>query len=405
MDILSQLISRDKWFSFLEHRQLHMTEAEQEALRAFIEEGGYLAPVSAIRDGTGFPPPRKAEISKHHSTKKRTVYIYPEAENYVLKLLSHLLHRKYDRLFSPNLYSFRPGLCVRDALVSLRKTPNLRRLWTYKVDVSNYFNSVPIDRLLPLLRQTLADEPIICRFLENLLSDRRVRSGDALLEEDKGIMAGCPISTFLADLYLSHMDHHFAACGIPYARYSDDIIVFAATEEAREAHAETIRRFLADAGLSINPAKEERTAPGEAWNFLGVCYRDGIIDVSPVSVDKLKAKMRRKARALHRWQCRKGLQGVHAAKAFIRVFNRKLFENPIANELTWVRWYFPLITTVDSLKIIDAYCQSCIRYLATGVHTKAAYNFRYEDMKALGYRSLVNAYYKFQKNPDSAACE
>ena len=210
-------------------------------------------------------------------------------------------------------------------------------------------------------------------------------------------MAGTPISTFLANLYLSHIDHHFSKAGVLYARYSDDIILFAASAEALEENIAQIHHFLREAGLTINPAKEARTAPGEAWNFLGICYRDGIVDVSPVSVEKLKAKMRRKTRALKRWQGRKNTTGLQAAKAFIRIFNRKLFENPIEHELTWARWYFPLINTTVSLQIIDEYSQSCIRYLATGTHTKAQYNFRYEQMKELGYISLVNRYYSFQK--------
>ena len=207
-------------------------------------------------------------------------------------------------------------------------------------------------------------------------------------------MAGTPISTFLANLYLIQMDHYFSEAGVLYARYSDDIIIFAETQEAREVHAQKILAFLSEAGLTVNPDKEARTAPGEMWVFLGICYRDGIVDVAPVSVEKLKAKMRRKTRALVRWQVRKGVTGIQSAKAFIRIFNRKLFENPAEHELTWARWYFPLINTTQSLKVIDAYSQSCIRYLATGKRTKAAYNFRYEDMKALGYRSLVNHYYK-----------
>ena len=276
----------------------------------------------------------------------------------------------------------------------LTRTPNIRKMWSYKVDISNYFNSVPVERLLPLLRKTLAGEPEICRFLESLLTNPLVNDHGKLIPEEKGIMAGTPISTFLANLYLAHMDHYFADAGTLYARYSDDIIVFGRTEEEREQSAKTILRFLHEAGLAVNPAKEARTAPGEMWTFLGICYRDGVIDVAPASVEKLKAKMRRKTRALVRWQARKGATGVNAAKAFIRVFNRKLFENPVEHELTWVRWYFPLINTADSLKIIDEYSQSCIRYLATGTHTKAAYNFRYEQMKELGYISLVNRYYK-----------
>ena len=112
------------------------------------------------------------------------------------------------------------------------------------------------------------------------------------------------------------------------------------------------------------------------------------------SVVKLKAKMKRKARALVRWENKKGVDGQKGAKAFIRVFNQKLFENPKENELTWIRWYFPLINTDRSLKVIDQYAQQCIRYVATQTYKKSSYNFKYEDMKQLGYRSLVNAYYK-----------
>ena len=157
-----------------------------------------------------------------------------------------------------------------------------------------------------------------------------------------------------------------------------------------------IRQFLSEAGLSVNPKKEQYTAPGEPWSFLGIRCQNGTIDLSPVSVEKLKAKMRRKTRALMRWKARKGADGPRAARAFIRTFRRKLFENPVKQELTWARWYFPLITTADSLKILDAYSQQCIRYLATGTRTRAAYNFRYEDMKALGYISLVNRYWAFR---------
>ena len=162
-----------------------------------------------------------------------------------------------------------------------------------------------------------------------------------------------------------------------------------------------IRTILAEAGLEINPAKESRTAPGEKWVFLGVSYQNGIIDVAPASVEKIKAKMRRKTRALRRWADRKNLPGDRAAKAFIRVFNKKLFQAESEHDLTWARWFFPLINTAESLHAIDLYAQSCIRYLATGKHTKAAYNFRYEDMKALGYVSLVNAYWRHRdENPD-----
>ena len=84
--------------------------------------------------------------------------------------------------------------------------------------------------------------------------------------------------------------------------------------------------------------------------------------------------------------------------AFVRVFNRKLFENPVDNELTWAYWYFPVLTTDESLHELDRYAQDCLRFLMTGKHTKARFNARYADLKALGYRSLVHEYYEFRKN-------
>ncbi|MBQ9083703.1 MAG: hypothetical protein IJY28_09430 [Clostridia bacterium] len=394
--MLNMLSDPAVWRSFLEYRQFqgHLSPAKVRALSEFIDTEAYLPVVEKIRGGASFAPPKKSAISKINSGKKRIVYTYAENENWVLKLLTHLLQRKYDRLFADNLYSFRQGTGVRDAIRRLTGTPGIRYMWSYKVDISNYFNSVPLDRMLPLLRKTLAEEPETARFLESLLANPLVEDKGALIPEEKGIMAGTPISTFLANLYLAHMDHWFASAGACYARYSDDMIVFASTEEKLAEYIEKIREFLSEAGLTVNTGKEERTAPGEMWTFLGICYKDGVIDVAPVSVEKLKGKMRRKARALVRWRARKGTDGVQAAKAFVRIFNRKLFENTAEHELTWVRWYFPLINTAASLKIIDAYSQQCIRFLATGKHTKAAYNFRYADMKALGYRSLVNQYYK-----------
>lgn len=372
----------------------HMGKEAAEALEALISTEGYLPVVEGICRGDEFAPPRKSELSKLHSDKKRVVYTYPETENWVLKLLTYLLQRTYDRLFADNLYSFRPCKGVHDAVERLTRHRSMEKLWCYKVDIRNYFNSVPVEKLLPILQAALEQQPAVYAFLERLLQNPLVEDNGRLIPEEKGIMAGTPISAFLANLYLSHVDRYFAQAGILYARYSDDIILFCESKEALDEAVAQLHLFLREAGLSINPDKETCTAPGQMWTFLGICYQAGTVDVAPASVEKLKAKMRRKARALHRWKARKGATGPQAAKAFIRVFNKKLFENTAEHELTWALWYFPIINTTRSLQLLDSYSQSCIRFLATGKHNKSAYDFRYDQMKELGYISLVNRYYK-----------
>ena len=390
------------WQEFFDYKLAggHMSNGEEKKLADFIEGQAYLPVIDTIERGTGFAPPHKKIISKLHSTKKRVVYVYSEEENRVLKFLTYLLQKKYDYLYADNLYSFRQGVGAHDAIKRLVKTPGIGRMWSYKVDISNYFNSIPVSELLKIMRDKLRADKQVCDFLETLLLNPWVIEDGVQIKEEKGIMAGTPVSTFLANLYLCHMDHYFQNENVIYARYSDDIIVFAETKDQLDEYVRQIQSILLQSGLSINADKEAYTAPGEKWTFLGFSYQNGTVDISPISVDKMKAKMRRKARALERWRVRKNIGRVQAARAFIKVFNKKLFENPAEHELTWTRWYFPMINTTESLKIIDEYSQYNIRVLATGKHTKAAYNFRYEEMKELGYVTLVNAYYSFLKEKD-----
>ena len=396
MSMLNLLADPAVWQEFYNYKEAdgHMSKKDLALLEAWIKNGGYRPVAERIISGISFPHPCRKELSKLGSNKKRVVYTYPEEENRVLKLLTFLLQREYDHLFADNLYSFRPRKGVRDAVLRLIHTKGIGQMWSYKADICNYFNSVPVERLLPLLEHTLEGDPALYGFLARLLTDPFAESNGSLIRESKGIMAGNPVSAFLANLYLSHLDHYFAEKGVLYARYSDDIILFAKTQEELERHAAAIAEFLSDAGLTVNPSKEVYTAPSEPWTFLGICYKNGTVDVAPVSVKKLKAKMRRKTRALARWAACKEVDGEQAAKAFIRIFHRKLFEQGSEHELNWTRWYFPLINTVDSLIELDAYRQHCIRYLVTGSNTKSAYRFRYEDIKRLGYVSLVHRYYE-----------
>ena len=397
MSLLAKLSDPAVWEAFYAYRtSLAVPRADTEELRRFIEEKAWLPVTQLIAEGGRFPLPRRAVISKMHSQKKRVVYIYPPAENAVIKLLTWLLLRKYDGLFADGLYSFRPGRSAKDAVRKLTHTKGIGRAWAYKVDIHNYFNSVPVPQLIPMLREVLADDEELFAFLRGLLEEPEVLEAGKPVTEQKGIMAGTPIASFYANLYLKDLDETFAQRGIAYARYSDDVIVFADTQEEVLQHAETIRDFLGEAGLEVNPDKEELFAPEDGWVFLGFSCRGGVIDIAPATVAKLKAKMRRKTRALERWCRRNGYEGERGAKAFIRIFKSKLLENAGDSDLTWSAWFFSVISTTASLEIIDAYALDCIRFLVTGKRTKARFNLRYEDIKAMGWQNLVHAYYDYR---------
>ena len=374
-----------------------MNEREAADLSRFIEFEEYLPPAEGIIEFNRFGIPEKLLVNKTESGKKRTVYKYPREENYILKFLVYQL-RKYDGIFPDNLYSFRSSITVKSAIDDIRRRQLSKNMFVYKTDISDYFKSVDISLLLPILEEVFSDDERLFSFLKSILESNEVIYQNEIIYENKGIIPGAPISSFLANVFLSGMDSFFFEKNIDYMRYSDDIIVFAKTREELDEYISIIKGFISDKGLCVNEKKEEYFLPGQPFNFLGFEFDNGRVDISSISIKKLKAKMRRKTRALRRWADSKGAPGTAAARAFIKRFNAKLFSNPVKNELTWTRWFFPVINTDEGLKEIDRYEMECIRYLATGKRTKGRYNFTYEDAKNLGYRNLVNEYYKFKSS-------
>ena len=81
----------------------------------------------------------------------------------------------------------------------------------------------------------------------------------------------------------------------------------------------------------------------------------------------------------------------------IRSFDRKFYDLQGDNSFTWTRFYFPVITVSDGLHQIDETMLEYLRYLYSGRHYKGNYRVSYEDMKKLGYTSLVAEYYNWKR--------
>ena len=394
--ILSQLDDQAVWEEFLAHRLLKgrftwplFSDADD-----WVGNERYLPVAQRFMNGEGPGVPLKKRINKMGTGKKRTVYCFSPDETRVLKLIAFLLYR-YDSRFSPNCYSFRRGVKASDAIFRLRKALRGQKMWAYKLDIHDYFNSISIPILLPLLKDLLADDPPLYAFFERMLTDDRALVDGTIVHEPHGVMAGTPTSPFLADVYLMEVDRHFDEAGVVYARYSDDIILFAPDRESLEAQKSVLLAYLKEYRLEVNPEKEKIYAPEEPFEFLGFRCQGETIDIAAAVRRKMKGKIRRAARALARWRDTKGIGAEQAMKALIRQFNAKLFEGDDPDSLSWSRWFFPVINRTEGLQEIDRYLQQSIRYLASGRHTKANYRVRYADLKALGYRSLVHEFYRF----------
>ena len=392
--ILTQLTRQEAWEEFLAYRLMKGRfnwHAFDEADR-FVEQEAYLHLAQRIAQGEGLGIPTKKIVNKMGSGKKRVVYSFAPDEMVILKLIAFRLYQ-YDACFTPNCYAFRRGVKASDAIFSIRRAIGDRKMWAYKLDIHDYFNSISIDILLPMLEEMLADDLPLYRFFEKMLTDNRVVSGGETIVERHGVMAGVPTAPFLADVYLKEVDRYFHDAHVIYARYSDDIILFAPDRETLMVYKAQMAEFLRKYRLEVNPDKEKIYSPDDAYEFLGFRCHAHDIDISEATKKKMKGKIKRATKSLMRWRIRNHMEPEKAMKGLINHFNRVFFESDDTETLTWARWFFPVINQTDGLKEIDHYLQQNIRYLGTGKHNKSNYMTDYAQLKQMGYKSLVNAYY------------
>jgi len=399
MGILEELNVSKKWQDFLAYKieKSNLSRKDEAFLRKFIEDEAYKPITENILPGDFcFSVPEKKFLNKHGKGKKRAVYTFSAPENTVLKLIAHLLYR-YDDAWPRNCYSFRRHYGVKKAISGIIKEKDIAKKYSCKLDIRDYFNSIDVTLLLPILRELLSRDKALYCFFEKLLTRDEAFFNGKVITERRGAMAGTPVSQFFANIYLAEMDRFFLDAGILYARYSDDIIFFADSKELLDNYLETAKNYLEKYHLEVNPEKVKVTGPGEKWDYLGVSFDNGRIGLSCAALKKIKGKIRRKARSIYRWKIRKDAGNEKAMRVFSRVLNKKFFGKGSGNEFTWSRWFFPLITVDNDLKNTDAYVQEYMRYVSTGRFNKANYRTRYSDLKACGYRSLVNEYHRHKK--------
>ena len=191
--ILNQLVRQETWEEFLAYRLMkgRFTWHEFKDADNYVEREAYLPLAQRIANGEGLGIPTKKTVNKMGTGKKRVVYSFAPDEMTILKLLAFKLY-DYDACFAPNCYAFRRGVKASDAIFAIRRAIGNRPMWAYKLDIHDYFNSISIDLLLPMLAEMMADDQPLYRFFEKMLTDNRATYNGEVIHEHHGVMAGVP---------------------------------------------------------------------------------------------------------------------------------------------------------------------------------------------------------------------
>jgi len=252
-----------------------------------------------LRQGQYRPQPAKRVwLPKPGSKEQRPLGIPAVRDRIVQGALRHLLEPIFGTDFAEHSYGFRPGKSAKDALRRVDALLKAGHVHVVDADLKSYFDTIPHERLMALLRQRVADGRVLA------LVESFLRAG--VMEETRGWQAtarGTPqggvISPLLANLYLNPLDHQMAGQGYEMVRYADDFVILCRSRaEAEEALAK-VRAWVAEAGLQLHPDKTRITdasQKGGGFVFLGYHYERGHHWPGPKSLKKIKDTLRRHTR-------------------------------------------------------------------------------------------------------------
>lgn len=157
-----------------------------------------------MTSGSYFPPPvKEVEIPKKDG-KVRQLGIPTISDRIGQMVIKDYLEPRFEKIFSPNSYGYRPNKSPHQALEMVRE--NCRKQdWVIDLDIKDFFNTIDHQKLMLAVRKHVP-ENWVCLYLERWLKAPVLKTfGELQAKQGKGTPQGGVISPLLANLYLHYV--------------------------------------------------------------------------------------------------------------------------------------------------------------------------------------------------------
>lgn len=237
--------------------------------------------------------------------KKRPLGIPTVKDRIVQTAVKIIIEPIFEADFADFSYGFRPKRKALDAINKIRMHAYSGRRLVVDADIKAYFDTIPHNKLLLLVRQRITDKGILK--LLDLWLTAGVMSEGVISRNMIGTPQGGVISPLLANIYLNALDQLWIKQGYTtlehqahLIRYADDFVIMC--KKNPEQYFNAAKARLERLSLTVNEEKTRIVKMTDGFDFLGYTFimapskKTGKLCVynypSDKSMKKIKAKVK-----------------------------------------------------------------------------------------------------------------
>jgi RNA-directed DNA polymerase len=283
-----------------------------------------------------FKPARRVLIPKEGTSKMRKLGIPVVMDRIVAQSIHLVFEEIFDSEFTGSNFGFRRGRSQHRAIGHVQSMVGEGDEWCASIDLKSFFDEIPHNLILKLIRRRIADEGLVTLIARALKAGVVVEG--KFEKTTKGCPQGSPLSPMLSNIVLHELDRELERRGHRYARWADDFVILLKSERAAHRVMEGIVRYLeGQLNLPVNKEKSE-VARIKDVPFLGFQILRGKVRVSDKARTKFKGKVRALTRRNNPLSMHQTIEDLNEyLRGWVGYFKVQQFKRPFQELDAWIR--------------------------------------------------------------------
>lgn len=351
--LLAEFFKKERWEIAIQ--TAFEKDISQQLLREMSTPNNRITLYHELRDNTyKIAPPHEALIPKDNG-EYRTVYANEGKDRVILSIINDMFFDLCPEFIHKNCTSYQKGIgCGKVVKKASKIIQNMKdNEIGVKVDLSKYFDSVPIeyiDQVFEQIKTKYGESKILDLVIDYYHNNTVIDINKNKIEKYSSLKQGCAVAAFLANAVLYEIDEKISQLNVFYVRYSDDILILG--NDWQKGY-EILKEELRKRKMKLNPKKVEFLNKNRWFKFLGFTIKGKQIGLSKTRIKNFQKEIEKRTIKSKSQSLKQILHNVYGF----------LYEGKDGH--SWATGVLPIINVEKDIKALNGFVIDAIRAALT----------------------------------------